>query len=863
MKMKTRYIIALAAAALMFSGCQKNELSGGNAAGENDGILKFRLSGLQLTKGALINREADMLAAGIDTFRVQAWNADCSDFLTEQTVTYSTEKSMWQTAEPIVWTGTDSKTFFAYTNLPETGATVTNTCTSDSRKQTLAYTLPLDARQQNDVMLGWYGGDGNGESTADITLIHPLSSIVLKRGEMVVDGIKSITVSGLYASGTVDVTYAAGAGGIVPTYDWGETCTGSVASYLTPTGSDTYISVDADGIIGTPFIVIPQRVAANQVKITVTVSVSGADKSLVVNVPAGAFVAGETHVFTLGGYNPYTYTFTLSDGTVSGAKSFNNTTVESTQTVTITSKKEYGGAKSDAEWLIKSVKVGSADPTPVGAGSFEGIGGLSATANTDGISITAASRSTATPGSHEYWTGSNGGWSPANWSSEGTIDLSRMDYTKDNPAQAINAHQMTTANCYIIRHAGTYKLPLVYGNAVVNGETNVQSYYPNPTAGTNRLNRFVNSKNAGITSPFIENAAGCGGSDLKCAVIWQDKDEVVKSLQIVEGASAGTAGSYTKDNVRYLQFSISQEDICQNNALICVYKDANSDRSYTSGEAIWSWHIWTTNDPALLTPGIPVTNHTNKEYDFFPLYNLGWIDPTSYPSRSDVKIVLQQKKSGNEIEIAVTQPSVATAAGNGCYYQFGRKDPMPTDNVTGFTPNVSGGSTLSNAICNPGKFYNGASYNWCKTTYDNLWTGKKSTTGTIDQDADMIKTIYDPSPVGYKMPASNAFTGFTTTGGNTSDKTQFNVSGSFDKGWYFYTKTKSTPTVFFPAAWFRSYTSGSVISVDSRGLYWSAVPHDADYGYSLHFNSSSVSPVYPVTNCSRANGFSVRPVLEK
>ena len=300
--MKTRHIIAFAAVALMLAGCSKEELA--QSADGNEGWLKFRLSGLQLTKGTLINSESEMLAAGVNTFTVQAWNADYSSFVSEQTVTYNTTESKWQTESPIAWTGTESKTFFASANLPSSGATVTNICTSSTQKQTLAYTLPLDVREQNDIMLGWYQGNGGETHTADITLIHPLSSIILKMGSMAIDGIKSITVSGLYASGTVDVTYAVGVDGIVPTYNWGDTRTGSVVSTMTPADGAQYITVDADGIIGTPFVIIPQTVAAGQVKITVTAAAGGEDKNLVVKVPVGEFVAGETHVFTLGYEDP-------------------------------------------------------------------------------------------------------------------------------------------------------------------------------------------------------------------------------------------------------------------------------------------------------------------------------------------------------------------------------------------------------------------------------------------------------------------------------------------------------------------------------------------------------------------------------
>jgi len=37
---------------------------------------------------------------------------------------------------------------------------------------------------------------------------------------------------------------------------------------------------------------------------------------------------------------------------------------------------------------------------------------------------------------------------------------------------------MTTANCYLVHEAGAYKIPLVYGNAIKNGQDNRVAYYP-------------------------------------------------------------------------------------------------------------------------------------------------------------------------------------------------------------------------------------------------------------------------------------------------------------------------------------------------------------------------------------------------
>ena len=47
--------------------------------------------------------------------------------------------------------------------------------------------------------------------------------------------------------------------------------------------------------------------------------------------------------------------------------------------------------------------------------------------------------------------------------------------------------------------------------------------------------------------------------------------------------------------------------------------------------------------------------------------------------------------------------------------------------------------------------------------YYNLWSADND---RIDANDDVvIKSVYDPSPVGYSLPASNAFTGFSSTGG--------------------------------------------------------------------------------------------------
>ena len=106
--------------------------------------------------------------------------------------------------------------------------------------------------------------------------------------------------------------------------------------------------------------------------------------------------------------------------------------------------------------------------------------------------------------------------------------------------------------------------------------------------------------------------------------------------------------------------------------------------------------------------------------------------------------------------------------------------------------------------------------------YYNLWSTDNERTDNNDDK--VIKSVYDPSPVGYSLPASNAFTGFTTTGGTVNNQSDlFNVKGEFDKGWYFYTKpNKKGNIIFFVACNYRTFEGlGALTNVTNFGWYWS------------------------------------------
>ncbi|CAL9784328.1 Fibrobacter succinogenes major paralogous domain-containing protein [Bacteroides fragilis] len=143
--------------------------------------------------------------------------------------------------------------------------------------------------------------------------------------------------------------------------------------------------------------------------------------------------------------------------------------------------------------------------------------------------------------------------------------------------------------------------------------------------------------------------------------------------------------------------------------------------------------------------------------------------------------------------------------------------------------------------------------------YANLWS--VDNTVYTANDNPVVKTVYDPSPVGFKLPPGNVFTGFTTTGGSTSTSSEINGtwSSSSLKGWNFYTDSSKSKTIFFPASGCRSYSNGGASYVGSYGCCWSAVPISQYDGRCLGFNSSYV---YPLINSDRAYGFGVRSSQE-
>ena len=418
-----------------------------------------------------------------------------------------------------------------------------------------------------------------------------------------------------------------------------------------------------------------------------------------------------------------------------------------------------------------------------------------------------------------------------------------------------NTTLRNTANCYIISHPGYYKIPLVYGNAIQNGGQNSKAYtYKGNPSDPNIafvLKHFKDHNNQDITNPWIEKTNGganYGVNDAK--VVWADEPGLVQfgATKIVHDANYNA----------FVQFEVPAANIKNGNAVIAVMKN---------GTVVWSWHLWFIHDDVLNTTAC--WNYQNKEYDFteesLGMKYTSWTG-TTYTSPRSVKVKVEQKVENGGVKkigiLTITQKPNSTRQGITTFYQFGRKDAFPgTDAglVGTFNKNAGNNMSIQNGIQHPENFYTAGS-SWTSNppagySYYNLWSANNTTTSFNDNA--VVKTVYDPCPAGFKMPASNAFTGFTTDGQRNGPK---NVSGAWYYGYNFNNKiTSPDATVYFPASGDRFDGDGSLGYVGSYGLYWSAVPYGLGVGCGLSFNSGVVSPRYYY---SRSLGFSVRPVAD-
>lgn len=427
-----------------------------------------------------------------------------------------------------------------------------------------------------------------------------------------------------------------------------------------------------------------------------------------------------------------------------------------------------------------------------------------------------------------------------NATSASNMDLSRCDNSGNFLGKA--STNMTTANCYLVHAPGSYMIPLVYGNALIKGETNVSAYHTTSTNG-NVLQDLVNHKGDAIytgnntTDPWItRHGFTVDGAKL----IWQDVKGLVSEVGI---------------NNNFLTFTISSDNITEGNAVIAATSE---------GTVVWSWHIWVTTQT--------LNDSFTEGYYTVSNVNLGQVSGTVSIGQTYAGLLCKIRATdtyGASVEFQIKQPdyedhtNTVSYYNPSPYYQWGRKDPELSSiggydidgNVITFTTATSPIS-IAATIQNPGTHYY-ASSTWgpYDRTYYNYWDMNQSGTGGISTAT--VKTIYDPCPKGFCVPTGNLYKGMAEV------EDYQGMVCSWDNTYKSLHWTNGGASSFFPALGYRAASYGGIVDNFNNGYYWSASAGSSNSGRTgsaFYFDSNANRQFL---SSSRANALPIRPVAEK
>ena len=703
---------------------------------------------------------------------------------------------------------------------------------STGRWTILNYSVPTDISKQVDLLSARsIPYSTYNKPIVSLLFNHALTAIQFKTGANLPSGItiKSISFKNIYFKGKHFI------GTIIGEHAWAVDQTQKRDFTLA-------LNYTSDGTAGkditTPdntFFLLPQVLPSDAV-LEVTMMINGQLKTLKKAINGKTWKQGEKIVYNLSSSTITQETFTLEAVTTGSANYDGSGNISYTVKST---KKDGFGNSSFVPWTMEF----STDGGNIWKAEKPEFLTLTTTQENNGDLTAKSYTATFAPQTKTIVGNSHDILSRRTILND--VDLAHRDIHGNT-----HSNGQTTANCYVIHNPGTYKFPTVYGNSRKNGQDNT-SAYTSTKNGANILKNFIKADGNAIDKPQID------GIDNAC-LIWQDTKDLISDISY----DAAT---------KYVSFKVDKATIHNGNAIIAVRNASN--------EILWSWHIWVTEED--LTP-VEVTNKQGVNYNILPV-NLGWCrlgNATVYPQR-EVKIRIKQTEGNKTVDLAFNQKGHFIERdkknGNCTFYQWGRKDPMlPSDGITPYNGKDKecfikenqykfaykghgqelNTDDIKEYIRNPHKFNIKLEMDG---QYYNLWSTNNDRTDANDDV--VIKTIYDPSPVGFTIPAVNAFTGVTITGDNSSNTTEFNVKGNYDKGWYFYTKpNKQGNTIFFPACGGRESDSGSVSLFDGT-MYWVSGPDNIiDYSSWLGFNHEEI---VPLGQSDRSGGYAVRCAAEK
>ena len=612
--------------------------------------------------------------------------------------------------------------------------------------------------------------------------------------------------------------------------------------------NETIIGKDGDNFT---FYMIPQSAAGIKVKVYFDNQASPA----IIAPFAGTWKAGTTKTYALSqSANNLKYTFGATSGSVAESADGSTTTFKVTSYVNDDSQQRA------VKWKVVGFDANgdgtfSMDEKPSWLRSIQGEGGI-------GTDIEETQTVTFNANERDLL-------KERNEAMQNATAVSNYNLSNSTGASAIQ----NTANSYVIDAPGTYRIPLVYGNAIKRGGNNTSAYKTSVTGGfvpgyqeELTLDNFVDHNDKKITSPYI-NVQNAARPATQAEIIWSDVSGIVTNARVT-GSGQNS----------FLEFTVNKNQLVNGNTVVAVKN--------TAGNIMWSWHLWFTPKSSL--DKIAMTS-AGQTYNFTS-DNLGWKYTSWWGGTKDRTVVVkleQQAEFGTKKEATVTltqKKGKDERIGYGNVYQWGRKDAIPGTNTlypAGFSYNGSGyvtvgreeseynkpenkarmeARTIGLSIQKPGEMLptvGGGKLSWFYKQYINLWsTDNNKFDGSV---RDGKKTIYDPSPVGFKVPDAYAFEGFSLTGAEWNNGYTFIANNNKD--------------IYFQAGGARRGADGSIAAKGTNGFYWQSVPTLKEkgkpgYGLRTSLTNGSIKTFFPPANDdaddygSYANAYGVRPVAE-
>ena len=418
--------------------------------------------------------------------------------------------------------------------------------------------------------------------------------------------------------------------------------------------NETIVGKDNDNFT---FYMIPQSAVGIKVKVYFDNQASPA----IVAPFAGTWKAGTTKTYALSqSETNLKYTFTATTATVATSDDGATTTYD------ITSYVNDDSQQRAVKWKVVGYDADgdgnfSMSEKPAWLRSLDGEGGT-------GSNITETHTATFNANERNLL-------KERNEAMQNATPVSNYNLSNSSGASAIQ----NTANCYVIDAPGTYRIPLVYGNAIKNGSDNTSAYKTTVTGGyvpgfteELTLDNFLDHNDHKITSPYI-NEQNAARPATQAEVIWSDVSGIVTNATVTGSGQSS-----------FLEFTVNKNQLVNGNAVIAVKN--------SSGTVMWSWHLWFTPKSSL--DKIAMTS-AGKTYNFTS-DNLGWKYTSWWGGTKDRTVVVkleQQAEVGTKKEATVTltqKKGKDERIGYGNLYQWGRKDPVPGTNTAGFSYNGSG-----------------------------------------------------------------------------------------------------------------------------------------------------------------------------